>query len=145
VSAATPSPEVCRLSMLDHLGVARIDDVRPAVVARFAEIVVGTAPNSSNMRLDARRSACDDPRVSGVLYDFDGAGVLQEVTFVWIRPPGPAPAPIFKERAAVLARSHRLPASASPSRLEGSSATAAVVLMDVPERNVVLETYTRPK
>lgn len=142
---ARPSPDVCRRTLLEQIGLAGVDEVRQALAPRFQEIVVGTIPDSWNLRLDARRSACDDPRVSAVLYDFDAAGVLREVTYVWLRPAGAAPNPLFKERVAVLSRSYRLPPQPSPSRVEGASRTASVVLQDVPDRNVVLEAYALPR
>ena len=51
-----------------------------------------------NLRIDLRGSACDDPRIKATLYDFDANEMLQSITYVWERPPGPAPAPIFQER-----------------------------------------------
>ena len=143
--AARPSPDVCRRTMLEQIGLAGVDEVRQAVAPRFQEIVVGTIPDSWNLRLEARRSACDDPRVSAVIYDFDAKGVLREVTYVWSRPTGTSPNPLFKERASALARLYRLPPPQTPSRLEGTSKTASVSLQDVPDRNVVLEAYALPK
>ena len=102
-------------------------------------------PGSGQLRIDARASACDDPRINATLYDFDAAGVLQAINVVWTRPPGPAPSPLFSERAALLARLFGLPAPASPSRLEGRSATARIVLEDQPERSLLLEVYSAPK
>lgn len=143
--AAKPSPEVCGRTMVEQIGLADVDEVRQAIAPRFQEIVVGTIPDSWNLRLEARRSACDDPRLSAVLYDFDAKGLLREVTYVWSRPAGAAPNPVFKERAAALARMYRLPPPQSQSRLEGTSKTASVVLEDRPDRNVVLEVYALPR
>jgi hypothetical protein len=131
--------------MLEQIGLAGVDEVRQAIAPRFDEIVVGTTPSSWNMRLDARRSACDDQRVASVLFDFDAKGVLHEVTYVWSRPSGEPPSPVFKERAAALARMYKLPPPQSGSRLEGNTRTAHVVLQDLPDRSVVLETYALPK
>jgi hypothetical protein len=138
-----PSPEVCRQTMLDKIGVAQVDELRPVLAARFAEIVVGTIPGSTNMRLDARRSACDDSRIASVFYDFDAAGVLREITFVWTRPPGPSPAPIFTERVHALMRLHGLPAAQSSSRLEARTSNAKIVVQDIADKNVLVEAYSR--
>ena len=131
--------------MVEQIGLAGVDEVRQGVAPRFQEIVVGTIPDSWNLRLEARRSGCDDPRVSAVLYDFDAKGVLHEVTYVWSRPAGTSPSPLFKERAAALARLYRLPEPQSASRVEGTSKASNVVLQDVPDRNVVLEAYGLPR
>lgn len=144
-AVARPSPEVCRRTMVEQIGLATVDEVRQTVTPRFEEIVLGTIPDSWNVRLEGRRSGCDDPRVSAVLFDFDAKGVLHEVTYVWSRPAGEPPSPVYKERAAALARNYRLPSTQSPSRLEGTSKTASVVLQDVPDRSVVLEAYGLPK
>jgi hypothetical protein len=132
--------------LVDQIGLAGVDEVRQAIAPRFQEIVVGTAPDSWNLRLEARRSACDDSRLSVVLYDFDAKGVLREVTYVWSRPAAGATASaVFKERAAALARLYRLPPPQSQARLEGTSKSASVVLEGKPDRNVVLEVYASPK
>ena len=46
--------------------------------------------------------------------------MLQSITFVWDRPPGPAPAPIFQERVQTLSRADPggLPPPQSPGRLQ---------------------------
>ncbi|MCC6196702.1 MAG: hypothetical protein IT518_19790 [Burkholderiales bacterium] len=143
--AARPGPDVCRRTMVDEIGLAGADEVRQAIAPRFPDLVVGTVPESWNLRLEARGSACDDPRVTQVLYDFDAKGVLHEVTFVWSRPAGAAPSPLFKERAAALARRYGLPPPQSPSRLEATTKTAHVVLEDAAGRNAVLEIYGLPR
>ena len=66
---------------------------------RFKEAAIeGKVPNTNNLRIDLRGSACDDPRIKATLYDFDANEMLVSITYVWERPPGPAPAPIFSER-----------------------------------------------
>jgi hypothetical protein len=140
-----PPPEVCRNFLIDRLGRIGRAEAWPALQARFRQVSAGTVPGTQQLRLDARASACDDPRANAVLYDFDGAGVLQSITIVWARPAGPAPAPIFSERAQTLARLYGLPAPASPSRLEGVSPTVRVVLHDLPERSLLVEAYAAPR
>ena len=54
---------VCRKTLLDRLGSARVDEVRAALGARFRETLQGTAPNAGGLRLDARGSPCDDARL----------------------------------------------------------------------------------
>jgi hypothetical protein len=144
-ATAQPSPEVCRRTLMDRFGAARESEVRQALQARFRETLVGTVPGTAQLRLDARGSACDDPRINAVLYDFDAAGLLHSLTLVWARPPGPAPAPIFSERAKVLAAQHGLAPPQSPSRLQGASTTARIVLQDLPERSLLLEAYAKPR
>ena len=130
--------------LLDRFGAAREAEVRQALQARFRETLVGTVPGTAQLRLDARGSACDDPRINAVLYDFDAAGLLRSLTLVWARPPGPQPAPIFSERARTLATLHGLSPPQSPSRLAGTSPTARIVLQDLPERSLLLEAYAAP-
>ena len=142
---ARPSPEVCRRMLMDRFGQAREAEVRQALAARFRETLTGTVPGTAQLRLDARGSACDDPRLNAVLYDFDAAGLLQSLTLVWARPSGPAPAPIFSERVKALAVLHGLAPPQSPSRLQGTSPTARIVLQDLPERNLLLEAYAAPR
>ncbi len=153
--AAAPSPavpavpaapafdrSVCRKTLLDRLGSARVDEVRAALGARFRETLQGTAPNAGGLRLDARGSPCDDARLNATLYDFDAGGVLREVTYVWARPPGAAPAPIFTERVATLARVHGgLPTPQSAVRLQADTSVGRLILQDMPERNLLLEAY----
>ena len=92
-----PSPEVCRNRLLDKLGVVGVNQVRAMSDVRFKEAAIeGKVPNTNNLRLDLRGSACDDPRIKATLYDFDANEMLQSITYVWDRPPGPAPAPIFR-------------------------------------------------
>jgi len=63
------------------------------------------------------------------------------MTFVWTRPAGPAPAPIFSERATTLSLHHRLPPAQSAGRLQADTRLGRLVLQDMPERNVLLEAY----
>lgn len=99
-------------------------------------------PNSENLRIDARGSGCDDPRIYAVLYDFDAGGMLQSMIFVWARPPGPAPAPIFNERVNTLSLMlGRKLAPQSPGRLQAESPVWHVIVQDMPERNLVREAY----
>ena len=133
---------VCRKTLLDRLGSARVDEVRAALGARFRETLQGTAPNAGGLRLDARGSPCDDARLNATLYDFDPGGVLREVTYVWARPPGAVPAPIFTERVATLSRVHGgLPTPQSAVRLQADTAVGRLILQDMPERNLLLEAY----
>ena len=114
---------------------------------RFKEAAIeGKVPNTNNLRIDLRGSACDDPRIKATLYDFDANEMLQSITYVWDRPPGPAPAPIFQERV--------LDAVALPSRCRRRSHRDAcrptqslgrLILQDMPERNLLLEAYKAKK
>jgi hypothetical protein len=144
-ASSRPPTEICRQMMMDKLGVARVDEVRQMIGVRFRETLTGTVPNTQNLRLDARGSACDDSRINATLYDFDAAGVLQSITLVWQRPAGPAPAPIFSERAVTLARIFNAPAPQSPSRLQADTSMGRLILEDLPERNLLLEAYKTPK
>jgi hypothetical protein len=99
---------------------------------------------SDNLRLDARGSACDDPRVNATPYDFDAGGVLRSLTLVWARPVGPAPAPIFNERVRLLSMGYAGGLTQSASRMQGQSEKARVVLQDIPERNLLLEACASP-
>ena len=84
---ARPSPEVCRNTLLDKLGVVGINQVRAMSDVRFKEAAIeGKEPNTGNLRIDLRGSACDDPRLKATLYDFDANGMLQSITYVWDRP-----------------------------------------------------------
>lgn len=140
------SDELCAITFLDKLGRATFSPVRQALERRYKETLHGTVPNSQLTRLDARGSACDDPRIQAVLYDFDANGVLQSITFVWARPAGPAPAPVFKERASALALLHAgLPSPQSPGRLQADTSLGRLILEDLPERNLLLEAYKTPK
>ncbi|MEQ1800613.1 MAG: hypothetical protein ABL989_01745 [Gammaproteobacteria bacterium] len=137
-----PAPEVCRQTLLDQLGSSRVEQARQVIGRRFRETIDGKVPNQpAGLRIDARGSDCDDPRVNASLYDFDSDGVLQSITYVWARPPGPAPAPIFSERVATLSRFHSLPAPQSPGRLQADTSLGRLVLQDLPERNLLLEAY----
>ena len=143
-----PSPEVCSNMLLDKLGVVGVKQVRAMSDVRFREPAIeGKVPNSNNLRLDLRGSACDDPRVKATLYDFDANEMLQSITFVWERPPGPAPAPIFQERVYVLSRANPggLPPPQSPGRLQADTIMGRLVLQDMPERNLLLEAYKAKK
>ncbi len=144
---ARPSPEVCRNTLLDKLGTVGVDQVRAMAKVRFTEAAIeGKVPNTNNLRIDLRGSACgEDPRVKASLYDFDANGMLQSITYVWDRPPGPAPAPIFQERVTTLSRFHRLPPPQSPGRLQADTSLGRLVLQDMPERNLLLEAYAAKK
>jgi hypothetical protein len=143
---ARPSPEVCRNTLLDKLGVVGVNQVRAMSDVRFKDMPIeGKVPNSNNLRIDLRGSACDDPRVKATLYDFDANEMLQSITYVWDRPPGPAPAPIFQERVATLTRFHSLPPPQSPGRLQADTALGRLILQDMPERNLLLEAYKAKK
>jgi hypothetical protein len=82
-----PSQEVCNRTFLDKLGVATFSPVRKALDTHYKETLQGTVPNSQLTRLDARGSACDDPRIQATLYDFDANGVLQSITLSGRAPP----------------------------------------------------------
>jgi hypothetical protein len=140
-----PSPEVCRNTLLDQIGKVGVNQVRAMSDARFKELAIeGKVPGSNNLRIDLRGSACDDPRILATLYDFDVNGMLQSVTYVWARPAGPAPAPIFAERVAALAGLYpSLPAAQSTGRLQGDTPMGRLVLQDMQERNLLLEAYRK--
>jgi hypothetical protein len=141
-----PSPEVCRQTLLDKLGTVGVNQVRAMSDVRFKEVAIeGKVPNTNNLRIDLRGSACDDPRIKATLYDFDANGMLQSITYVWARPAGPAPAPIFQERVATLSRFHSLPPPQSPSRLQADTSMGRLILEDLPERNLLLEAYKTQK
>ena len=143
-----PSPEVCRNTLLDKLGVVGVNQVRAMSDVRFKEPAIeGKVPNSNNLRLDLRGSACDDSRVKATLYDFDANEMLQSITFVWDRPPGPAPAPIFQERVQTLSRVNPggLPPPQSSGRLQADTRMGRLILQDLPERNLLLEAYKTKK
>ncbi|HKO67466.1 MAG TPA: hypothetical protein VJU53_06655 [Burkholderiaceae bacterium] len=143
-----PSPEVCSNMLLDQLGKVGVNQVRAMSDLRFKEPAIeGKVPNSNNLRLDLRGSACDDPRVKATLYDFDANEMLQAITFVWERPPGPAPAPIFQERVYALSRANPggLPPPQSSGRLQADTIMGRLILEDLPERNLLLEAYKAKK
>jgi hypothetical protein len=142
-----PSPEVCRRTLLDQLGAVGVNQVRAMSDVRFKEAAIeGKVPNSNNLRIDLRGSACDDPRIKATLYDFDADGMLQSITYVWERPAGPAPAPIFQERVKSLSLTHpELPSPQSPGRLQADTSLGRLVLQDMPERNLLLEAYATKK
>ncbi len=96
-----------------------VNQVRAMSDVRFKEAAIeGKVPNTNNLRIDLRGSACDDPRIKATLYDFDANEMLQSITLVWDRPPGPAPAPIFQERV-----HDAVPVpSAAPAAVTGSPA-----------------------
>ena len=126
---AHPSPEVCRNTLVDKLGTVGTNQVRAMSDARFREAAIeGRVPNSNNLRLDLRGSACDDPRLKATLYDFDANHMLQTITYVWDRPPGPAPAPIFQERVTQLSRFHALPPPQTPGRLQANISLGRLIL-----------------
>jgi hypothetical protein len=141
-----PSPEVCRNTLLDKLGTVGVNQVRAMSDVRFKEAAIeGKVPNTNNLRIDLRGSACDDPRIKATLYDFDASGMLQSITYVWDRPAGPAPAPIFQERVATLSRLHALPPPQSADSLQAETSLGRLVLQDMPERNLLLEAYAAKK
>lgn len=141
-----PSPEVCRNTLLDQLGVVGTNQVRAMSDLRFkGPAIEGKVPNTNHLRIDLRGSACDDPRIKATLYDFDANEMLQSITYVWDRPAGPAPAPIFSERIAQLSRFHALPPPQSPGRLQADTSLGRLVLQDMPERNLLLEAYAVKK
>ena len=143
---ARPSPEVCRNTLLDKLGVVGVNQVRAMSDVRFKEAAIeGKEPNTDNLRIDLRGSACDDPRIKATLYDFDANAMLVSITYVWDRPPGPAPAPIFQERVTTLSRFHSLSPPQSPGRLQADTALGRLILQDMPERNLLLEAYKAKK
>jgi hypothetical protein len=143
---ARPSPEVCRNTLLDKLGVVGVNQVRAMSDVRFKEAAIeGKVPNTNNLRIDLRGSACDDPRLKASLYDFDANGMLQSITYVWERPAGPAPAPIFTERVSTLSRFHSLPPPQSPGRLQADTSLGRLIIEDMPERNLLLEAYKAKK
>jgi hypothetical protein len=139
-----PSPEICRNTLLDKLGTVGTNQVRAMSDVRFKEAAIeGKVPNTNNLRIDLRGSACDDPRIKATLYDFDANEMLQSITYVWDRPPGPAPAPIFNERVSLLSRFHSLPPPQSPGRLQADTSLGRLILQDMPERNLLLEAYKK--
>ena len=145
---ARPSPEVCRNTLLDKLGTVGSNQVRAMSDVRFKEAAIeGKVPNTNNLRIDLRGSACDDPRLKATLYDFDANEMLQSITFVWERPPGPAPAPIFQERVQTLSRVNPggLPPPQSPGRLQADTLMGRLILEDLPARNLLLEAYKAKK
>ena len=143
---ARPSPEVCRNTLLEKLGTVGTNQVRAMSDVRFKEAAIeGKVPNTNNLRIDLRGSACDDPRIKATLYDFDANEMLQSVTYVWDRPAGPAPAPIFQERVATLSRFHSLPPPQSPGRLQADTSLGRLILEDLPQRNLLLEAYKSPR
>ena len=145
---ARPSPEVCRNTLLDKLGTVGSNQVRAMSDVRFKEAAIeGKVPNTNNLRIDLRGSACDDPRLKATLYDFDANEMLQSITFVWERPPGPAPSPIFQERVQTLSRVNPggLPLPQTPCRLQADTSMGGLILQDMPERNLLLEAYKTKK
>lgn len=141
-----PSPEVCRQTLLDKLGTVGSNQVRAMSDVRFKEAAIeGKVPNTSNLRIDLRGSACDDPRIKATLYDFDANEMLQSITYLWERPPGPAPAPIFLERVTQLSRLHSLPLPQTPGRLQADTSLGRLILQDIPERDLLLEAYAARK
>jgi hypothetical protein len=142
VTTTASSSPPCRQTLLDQLGKVDVKQVRAMAELRFRESAIeGKVPNSNNLRLDLRGSACDDARIKASLYDFDANGTLQSITYVWERPPGPAPAPIFAERAQTLSRLFGVPAPQSPARLQADMSLGRLILQDMPERNLLLEAY----
>jgi hypothetical protein len=145
-TTASSPPQFCRQTLLDQLGKVGVKQVRAMTDLRFKEAAIeGKVPNSNNLRLDLRGSACDDPRIKATLYDFDANGTLQSITYLWGRPSGPAPAPIFAERAQTLSRLFGVPAPQSPERLQADTSLGRLILQDMPERNLLLEAYAAPR
>ena len=141
-----PSPEVCRNTLVDKLGTVGTNQVRAMSDVRFKEAAIeGKVPNTNHLRIDLRGSACDDPRIKATLYDFDANEMLQSITYVWDRPAGPAPAPIFSERITQLSRFHSLPPPQSPGRLQADTSLGRLIVEDMPERNLLLEAYKTKK
>jgi hypothetical protein len=137
-----PSPEVCRNRLLDKLGAVGVHEVRAMSEVRFKQAPIeGHVPNTKNLRLGLRGSACDDPRITATLYDFNRHGLLQSITFLWDRPAGPAPAPIYSERATHLSRVFSLAPPQSPVILQADTSAGRLTLQDMPERNLLLEAY----
>ena len=146
INAVAPATGVCRNRLLDKLGTVGVQQVRAMSDVRFKEAAIeGKVPNTNNLRLDLRGSACDDPRIKATLYDFDGIGMLQSITYVWDRPAGPAPAPIFSERVTHLTRVLSLPPPQSPGRLQADTSVGRLIIEDLPERNLLLEAYKAKK
>ncbi len=86
-----------------------------------------------------RGSACDDPRVEASLYDFDANGILQSISYLWRRSPGPAPSPLLSERVSMLSRFHALPAPQTPGQLQAETSLGRLMLQDLPEQGLLLE------
>lgn len=63
----------------------------------------------------------------------------QSITYVWRRPSGPAPSPIFTERISILSRLHALPAPQRPGQLQADTPLGRLTLQGVPERGLLLE------
>ena len=145
-SLARPSPEVCRNTLVDKLGTVGTNQVRAMSDVRYKEPAIeGKVPNTNNLRIDLRGSACDDPRIKATLYDFDANEMLQSITYVFDRPAGPAPSQIFSERITQLSRFHSLPPPQSPGRLQADTSMGRLILEDRPERNLLLESYKAKK
>jgi len=141
-----PSPEICAQTLLDQLGKVGVNQVRAMSDVRFKEPAIdGVEPNTGNLRIDLRGSACDDPRLKATLYDFDREGMLQSITYVWDRPAGPAPAPIFQERVKALTFFHKLPPPQSAGRLQADTSLGRLIIEDLPSRNLLLEAYKAKK
>jgi hypothetical protein len=140
-----PAEEICRQTFLDKLGGVGVNQVRQVGDLRYKETLEGKVPNTQDLRIDARGSACDDPRINATLFDFGANGMLQSITYVWARPPGPAPAPIFRERIKTLSLFHSLPPPQSPGRLQADTSVGRLILHDMPERKLLLEAYKSTK
>jgi hypothetical protein len=140
-----PPPEVCRNTLLDKLGKVGLNHVRQVAEQRYKEVREATVPNSRNPRIEARGSACDDPRVQAVFYDLNANGMLQSITYAWARPAGPKPSAVFQERLSTLSRFYSLPPPQSPGQLQANISTGLLVLWDIPDRSQVLEAYAANK
>jgi hypothetical protein len=67
--------------------------------------------------------------------------MMQSVTYVWDRPPGLAPAPIFQERITQLPRFHSLPPPQAPGRFQADISLGRLIIEDLPARNLLPEAY----
>jgi hypothetical protein len=132
-----PAPEVCRRVFLDEIGKARVADVRAVVKQRFADSQDGKTPGSQNLRLMARGSKCDDPRVGGVIYDFDQAGVLRQVIHAWTRPQT-----TFAETVANMGRIATSPPKVAGAHADGATSLFRFTVDDMPAQQVVMVTFT---
>lgn len=66
--------------------------------------------------------------------------MLQSITYLWRRSPGPAPSLLLSERVSMLARFHALPAPQTPGQLQAATSLGRLMLQDLPEQGLLLET-----
>ncbi len=146
-TSSRPPPEVCRNTLLDKLGTVGVNQVRAMAGARFTEPAIERKlPVTGNLRIELRGSSCDDPRVKMSMYDFNDNGMLHSIAYVWERPAGPAPAPIFTERVSTLSRFHALPPPHLPGRmLQAETSLGLLILEDRPDHNLLIESYKAPR